>query len=155
MIIKQLFDIAYLFDKAVDFQEVKKSFLNVAGEEIAYRNLSITYQDVLQDAFETALLLTKRDYKSEKFNFLQKGINNIVNFIIAPFVIEDAIICASKIAYLTKAIGQVSIPDIARFKAPDEIAALTITHKEFAKLDRLKNTLPEAFYYWYSAINLL
>jgi hypothetical protein len=154
-IIKQLFDIAYLFDNAINFQEIKESFQNVAGEEIAYRKLSITYKDVLLDAFETALLITGRDYSSENFNFLQKGISNIVNFIIAPFKIEDAIVCASKVAYLTQAIRQNSIIGVAHFKTPEDIADLTITQKEFAKLNRLKKILPEAFFYWYNAIELL
>ena len=154
-IIKQLFDIAYLFDNAINFQEIKESLQNVAGEEIAYRNLSITYKDVLEDAFETALLITRRDNSSENFNFLQKGISNIVNFIISPFKLEDAIVCASKVAYLTQAIRQTSIIGIAHFKDPEDIADLTITQKEFAKLNRLKKILPEAFFYWYNAINLL
>jgi hypothetical protein len=153
-IIKQLFDIAYLFDKAIDFQEIKESFLNIAGKEIAYRKLSITYKDVLQDAFDTAFLITSRDYSSENFNFLQKGISNIVNFIIAPFKIEDAIICASKVAYLTQAIRQNSFIGFAQFKSPEDIAEFTITQKEFAKLNRLKKVIPEAFFYWHHALGL-
>jgi len=154
-IIKQLFDIEYLFDKVEDIQEVKESFIECGAEEIAYRNLTISYEDVLQDAFETALLLTKRDFTSENFKFLQKGISNIVNFIITPFKIEDAIICASKVAYLTQAIKQGTISEIPRFKTPNDLAALTIAQNEYTKLNRLKNTLPEAFIYWYNAINLL
>jgi len=154
-IIKQLFDIAYLFDNAIDFHEIKDSFKNVAGEEIAYRKLSISYNDVLQDAFETALLITRRDYSSENFNFLQKGISNIVNFIIVPFKLEDAIVCASKVAYLTQTLKQNSVVGIAHFKTPGDIADLTITQDEFLNLNRLKKILPEAFFYWYHAINLL
>jgi len=60
----------------------------------------------LKDSFDTALLITHRDNTSPEFNFLQKGINNIVNFIIAIFRIEEAIICASKVAYLTQIIKQ-------------------------------------------------
>ena len=83
-IIKQLFDIAFLFDRVSDISEIRESFINVAAEEIAYRNLSITHEDVLLDAFNTAYLITQRDITSDNFNFLQKGISNIINFII-PF----------------------------------------------------------------------
>jgi len=151
-IIKQLFDIAYLFDKANDFQEVRESFLNVLAAEIAYRNLSIKSDDVLCDAFNTALLLTRRDITSENFIFLQKGIINIVNFIIGPFRIEEAIICASKVAYLTQVLKQEIISDVARYSSAAEIAAFSIDQTEFSKLNRLKNTLPEAFFYWYHAL---
>jgi len=154
-IIKQLYDIAYLFDKAEDFQEVKESFLNVVSEEIEYRNTAITYQNVLQDAFETALLITMRDHASVNFNFLQKGISNIFNFIISPFRIEDAIICASKVAYLTQINRQDSIPLIARYKSPADITTFSITQAGYEKLNRMKKMLPEAFFYWYHAIKLL
>lgn len=152
-IIKQLFDIAYLFDKASDFDEARVSFLNVAAEEIIYRNLSITPEMVLQDAYDTALLITKRDLSSDNFTFLQKGIANIVNFIIATFRIEEAIICASKVAYLSMLLKQKDVSEVARFSSAIDIADLKISQPEYAKFNRLKNTLPEAFFYWYHALN--
>ena len=154
-IIKQLFDIAYLFDKASDFNEVRQSFLNVAAEEISYRSLSITPEDVLQDAFHTALLITKRDRTSDNFIFLQKGISNIVNFIIATFRLEEAIICASKVAYLSQVIKHSNNYEVARYTTPETIANLFITQPEYARFNRLKKTSPEAFFYWFHALNLL
>lgn len=153
-IIKQLFDIAYLFDHASNFDEVRTSYLNVVKEEIQYRQLSISIEDVLEDTFSTALIITRRDHSDEKFVFLQKGISNIGNFIISPFRIEEAIICAAKTAYLTRIIKKMVVKDISRFRTADEIAELNIAHKEFAKLNRLKSTLPEAFFYWYYAVEL-
>lgn len=154
-IIKQLFDIAFLFDKSSNFNEIRQSFLNVVNEEINYRELSVSPDEVLQDAFNTALLITNRDNNSEHFAFLQKGINNIVNFIITPFRIEEAIICASKTAYLTQVLKQSKFSDIARYTNPEIIENFTITQPEYNKLNRLKKTLPEAFYYWFHAFELL
>ena len=154
-IIKQLFDIAFLFDKSSDFNEVRKSFLNIVAEEINYRNLSAKPDDVLQDAFNTALLITKREHTSGNFIFLQKGISNIVNFIITTFRLEEAIICASKVAYISQLLKQNYVSDVARYSNPGTIASLTISNTEFLKLNRLKNTLPEAFFYWYYALNLI
>jgi len=153
-IIKQLFDIAYLFDRSSDFSEVRVSFINVAAEEIKYRNLSVSNSEVLQDAFYSAYLITQRDDTSDNFNFLQKGISNIINFIIATFRIEEAIVCSSKVAYLSQIIRHNVTSNVVRYKSPDEIAPLTIEQKEFSKLNRLKKSLPEAFFYWYYAINL-
>jgi len=153
-IIKQLFDIAFLFDRASDFSEIRESFLNVVAEEIKYRNLAISHLEVLQDAFYSAFLITQRDLTSTNFNFLQKGITNIINFIIATFRVEEAIVCSSKVAYLSQIIRQNITTDVARFKSPEELTAITIEQKEFSKLNRLKKTLPEAFFYWYHAINL-
>jgi hypothetical protein len=154
-IIKQLFDIAYLFDKVSDFQEVRESFFYIANEEISYRNLSISPDDVLKDAFNTALLITKRDINSENFNFLQKGIGNIVNFIITTFRIEEAIICASKIAYLTQVLNKATIQKVVFYSSPADIATFSISQPEYTKLNRLKSISPEAFFYWYQALKLL
>ena len=109
----------------------------------------------MQDAFDTALLITKRDANSDNFTFLQKGIGNIVNFIITTFRIEEAIICASKIAYLTQMLNQKSIPEVSHFTSAVDLANITISQSEYAKLNRLKNTSPEAFFYWYHALNLM
>ncbi len=154
-IIKQLFDIAFLFDRSFDFSEIRESFLNVVAEEIAYRNIQIKSEDVLQDAFNTALLITQRDIASENFTFLQKGVTNIINFIITTFRIEEAMVCASKVAYLSMLIRYNSTSNVARFKSPEEIASLTISQNEFSKLNKLKKTQPEAFFYWYHAFQLL
>jgi hypothetical protein len=154
-IIKQLFDIAYLFDKANDFQEVRESFLDIAAAEILYRNLSIKPADVLRDAFNTALLIARRDNTSDNFNFLQKGIGNIVNFIITPFRLEEAIICASKVAYLTQLLIQEVIPTVFHFSSPAETAGLSISYPDYTKFNRYKISSPEAFYYWHQALKLL
>lgn len=154
-IIKQLFDIAFIFDKSSDFTEVRESFLNVASQEIAYRKLSISPGDVLSDAFNTALLITERNTDSKEFAFLQKGITNIVNFIIPSFRIEQAIICASKVAYLTQLLRTGKTSVVHRFSAPEELKDLTVDHIEFRHLNRLKKTLPEAFFYWYKAIETI
>lgn len=151
-IIKQLFDIALLFDKAVDYHEVKETYLTIVNQEISYRNLSIKPGDVLADTFETCLLLTKREYNSYEFRFLQKGINNIVNFIIKPFRIDDAIICASKVALLTKIIESGDYSPIPRFTSSEMASDLKIETPGFEKIARLKKTNPEAFYYWYFAL---
>jgi hypothetical protein len=78
-----------------------------------------------------------------------------VNFIITPFRIEEAIICASKTAYLTQVLKQSKFSDIARYTNPEIIENFTITQPEYNKLNRLKKTLPEAFYYWFHAFELL
>ncbi|NJK93753.1 MAG: nucleotidyl transferase AbiEii/AbiGii toxin family protein [Bacteroidales bacterium] len=50
-IIKQLFDVAALFDKAQNFNTVKESYLKIAEEEIKFRELAITWKDTLNDIF--------------------------------------------------------------------------------------------------------
>jgi hypothetical protein len=144
--IKQLFDVGFLFDEARDFEVVKASHQKNAVAEIKNRGLSASWQDVLEDSYQTALILCRRETANPNFPHLQKGISNIVNFIIGKFNIEEAIICASKAAYLSVVLRN-DLQTINRYSGPAEIASWTIASDQ--KLNKLKKTNPEAFYYWY------
>lgn len=101
-IIKQLYDIGFLFDLATDFELLKASYIKNVEEELKYRGLSLHWKDTLQDTFQACLTITLRDPKSEHFLHLQKGISNIVNFILQRFRLEEAVICSAKTAYLSR-----------------------------------------------------
>jgi hypothetical protein len=150
-IIKQLYDIAFLFDESCDFNLLRESYINVAMQEITYRKLPISWEDCLEDAFQTAFLITERDLKNKRFVHLQKGITNIVNFILARFNIEEAIICAAKVAYLTRIVKTNQLT-IQRYNDPGQLESLTIKQPQFARFNKLKKGIPEAFFYWYYAI---
>lgn len=155
-IIKQLFDIALLFDNSTDFNIVSKSFQKIANVEIGYRNLSVSREDVLDDSFSACLELVNRDEKSPDFRELQKGIRNIINFIIPRFHIDEAIIAGSKVAFLTRLLKTDLKSTIPRYNnSPAEVKALdTIAGSQYAKVNRLKRTNPEAYFYWHHAANL-
>ena len=53
-IMKQLFDVATLTDEMDDFSEVKANYRAIAKQEIEYRGLEITYEDVLKDTIRSA-----------------------------------------------------------------------------------------------------
>jgi hypothetical protein len=148
--IKQLYDIGSLFDDAKDFRVVKESYLRNVSDEIKYRNLSISWKESLEDSFQAALTLSLRDENNVNYTQMQKGISNIVNFILGKFHLEEALVCAAKTAYLSKLLRQTEI-EVRRYDGPVEIAAWTIQGKELIKLNKLKKTNPQAFFYWYQA----
>jgi hypothetical protein len=152
-IIKQLYDIAFLFDMATDFELVRASYIRNAEEEMKYRGLNLHWKDPLRDTFETCLTITRRDEKDVRFQHLKKGITNIVNFILERFYVEEAVVCAAKTAYLSRLIQIDNIP-AQRYGSPDQIASLTIEHPEYLKLNRLKKSSPEAYFYWYHALSI-
>ncbi len=153
-IIKQLYDIAYLFDNAVDINLIRTAYIRVAEEEIRYRQLQIGWAFALEDSFEACVKITLRDLKDEHFVQLQKGISNIINFILEKFHVEEAIICAAKTAYLCKLISN-DKSQAERYTGPLQIAAMEITNPVYLKFNKLKKNLPEAFFYWYHALALL
>ena len=152
-IIKQLYDIAFLFDNITNLRIVKESYLKVVHEEIGFRNLKIEFENVLEDTYNTCFTLAKRDQKSEEFKHLQLGIKNFTNFTIDRFSVDEAITAAAKVAYLTSILKKEKIQELERFKNPLEIKDWTIEDQTYNKVNKLKKTNPEAFYYWCKSLN--
>ncbi len=150
-IIKQLYDIGFLFDQITNLNVVKESYSRVVQEEIGYRKLNMDADDVLKDTWLACYTLAERDMKSDECKHLQLGIKNFTNFIIDRFSIEEAITAAAKVAYLTSLLNKEN-QEIERFKNPMEIKDWLIKDPTYNKLNKLKKTNPEAYFYWYKAI---
>lgn len=146
-IIKQLYDIGFLFDLSDDVAAIKASYLNIIKDEIGFRNLDMDWKGPLQDTINTCFLLALRGPRSEEFAHLQTGIRNIINFIIERFTIDEAILAGAKTAYLCSLLLEEE-SSITRFKSPEEVRSLEILHPDYNKLNKLKKTSPEAFFYW-------
>lgn len=154
-IIKQLHDLGFLFDEISDLGLVKESYKRIVVEELGYRKLEISENDVLDDTIEACLVIAKREAGNDDFKHLLKGITNITNFIISRFKIEEAVVAAGKVAYLCfllKRENGALVPE--KFKSPEQIRTLNIGHPEFGWLNKLKKSNPEAFFYWEKAIAL-
>ena len=151
-IIKQLYDIAFLFDNITNLEIVRSSYNKVVQEEIGFRKLEITANEVLKDTWQACYTLAERNEKLEDFEQLQKGIINFTNFPIEQFRIDQAITAAAKVAYLTQLIQNEEDGTIVRFTNPLEIKDWLIEYPEYNKLNKLKKNNPEAFYYWVIAL---
>lgn len=156
-IIKQLYDIGNLFDTVVDASIIKKTFYRFATTELIYRNKdSLKVEDVLEDIYQTGLCISSRgtDGKGD-FEQLQLGIRRIGSFIFSEsYHIEKAIIHASKAAYLSKLI-KFDASAIERFSNPLEMKEWFICKQLNNKLNKLKKSNPEAFFYWYKMSKLI
>jgi len=150
-IIKQLFDIALLFEKISDIEIVKETFNRIAREEIGYRNLSITTKEVLDDTWDTCLLISTRDTANDAFKHIQLGLKNFVNFTFDRFSIDEAITASAKVAYLTRLLNNNSASIIEKFSTPLAIKDWLIENPMYSKLNKLKKSNPEAFFYWYNS----
>lgn len=151
-IIKQLYDISYLFDRITDLNIIRNSYLKVVQEEIGYRKINVKADEVLKDTWQACYTLAERNLKSEEYNHLQLGIKNFTNFTVKRFAIEEAITAASKVAYLTTLINNGKNLKIERFKNPLEIKEWLIEDPIFNKINKLKKTNAEAFFYWYISL---
>lgn len=153
-IIKQLHDIGLLFDVAADLELIRQSYLQVVNAELNYRKLELLPADVLGDTFDTCLVLTSRNPSHTEYQQLQTGLNNITNFIITRFRIEEAITAAAKTAYLCGLLNKEVTGKPERFQSPGQIRDILISHADYQWLNKQKKTNPEAFFYWDKAVSL-
>jgi hypothetical protein len=155
-IIKQLYDIGNLVDNISDIEIVKSTFKSFATTELLYRELeNLTVQDVIEDIYQTALCIVTRGADGKgNFDELQKGIQRISRFVFSEnYHIEKAIVHASKAAYLAILIKN-GATKIEKYDNPNQMKEWIIGEAMNLKLNRLKKSNPEAFYYWYKIYEL-
>ncbi|MCF6350490.1 MAG: hypothetical protein L3J23_05595 [Flavobacteriaceae bacterium] len=150
-IIKQLYDIGNLFDKVSDLNIIKTTFYKFAKTELTYRNNNeLNEKDVLEDIYQTSLCIASRGADGiGNFEELQLGIQRIRAYIFSEsYHIEKAIIQASKVAYLITLFDNNAIV-IERYGNPLQMKDWQIIEPMNNKLNKLKKSNPEAFFYWF------
>lgn len=153
---KQLYDIGNLVDVVKDVEVIKATYHNIIKTEIAYRKLEgVTPADVLEDTYQTALCITLRgaDGKGD-FEALLKGMESVRGFIFSEnFHLDKAIAFAAKAAYVSQLIAA-NATEIEKFTDPKQVAEAVIQQPHNTKLNKLKKSNPEAFFYWWKATEL-
>ena len=155
-IMKQLYDIGSLFDRSTDLAIVKKTFRRFARTELAYRGSSDqTEHDVLEDIFNTALCIVSRgELGKGHYDELQLGIKRVTGFIFSEnYHIDKAIVSASKASYLSTLIS-LEKTEFEKFENPMQLKDWLIPDPPYNKLNKLKKSNPEAFFYWYKIFEL-
>ncbi len=151
-IIKQLFDVASLFDITDDLTITRETFYKFVATELEYRHLQPNnIQQVLDDIYQTSLCICMRGaYKPDEYKLLQDGIGRIGNFIHSEkYTLDTTIVNASKAAYLAMLL--VKGFNTIRHYSPDNLSELSSQNLQSpipTKLNKLKKTHPEAFFYW-------
>lgn len=149
---KQLFDIGSLFDLAKNISTTSATFQKFSKVELAYRKLDVqNTQQVLDDIFQTSLCIATRGFVNpEDYKILQEGIIKVRSFIHSEkYTIESAITNASKVAYLCKLIEH-GITEVKHFDNGEinNLANAKLSTSSLTKLNKLKKTNIEAFFYW-------
>jgi Nucleotidyl transferase AbiEii toxin, Type IV TA system len=156
-IAKQLFDIGVLFDSAADLRLVDRVFGNIASTQLAYRNLAhLTPTDVLEDTFNTTCILGMRGSGAgNEFAELLEGFKKLTAFVYSGYFSPDtAILCAAKAAYLASLL-RMHKGELERFEAGQNIASWMISNPNYNKLNKIKKTSPEAFFYFVHSLELM
>jgi predicted nucleotidyltransferase component of viral defense system len=150
-IMKQLYDIASLVDVADNMEVLGKTFKAFSNTELSYRKTdNLSYEDVIDDVIQTSLCIVSRGNAGKgNFDELQSGIQRVSRFIFSePFHLDKAIVMSSKAAYIVSLIKH-NYENIEIFNNPLQMKEWEIVSPIWARLNRLKKSNPEAFFYWY------
>jgi hypothetical protein len=149
-IIKQMYDIGCLYDRADNAEIVSTVFSLFADTEIQYRGNLCSVSDVLDDIINNSLEICLRGKRGKAdFNILSKGILQVKGFIYSEsFHLEKAITYAAKAAYMAAVIkyGQKEIRKFDEAKT-QEMRDWLIKEPINTKLNKLKKSNVEAFFY--------
>lgn len=148
-IIKQLYDIGNIFEKIDDVTVVNLVFRNFARIELLYRNMEEDTSLVLEDIVENCLSISLRQQiGNANFEVLLLGLKQISGYIFSEtFHIEKATLYAARTAYLVALLQTGTV--IERYNNKIDMALWQIEQPNNTKLNKLKRTNPEAFYYWF------
>lgn len=162
-IVKQLFDVGELFNIAEDLTEVRRVYKKVFDLENVYRGNGFEPADALEDTLQASLSLSRHRLKGVKDNtpealMLEDGARKLTSHLVNHrFNLDDAKLAAAKSALVARLIAnEDSCQSLAAFRTvlnTDSLRELMITG-DWERLNRLKSTNPEAFWYWYQASRL-
>jgi predicted nucleotidyltransferase component of viral defense system len=157
-IIKQLFDVYQLIAEQTNPENVLRNYEAVAKKQISYHEMTITHSEVLQDTIDTAIILAKREKNigddKIKFDELQDGIKKFKNQLMTGnFNIEQAQVASARAAYISSKLKTNDLTHLEIYSDKSSIEKLNIENQNFGFLQRFKKTNPEAFFYWYYALN--
>lgn len=158
-VVKQLFDIASLFDVTSGLGTVGATYRDICPRELAYRGLdSLSVEDALRDTFDSALCIASNGrLDKEDFARYADGVSRVLGFIHSErYSMNKASRDAAKAAYLAACLltGKDSIEKFD----PDSVAALrdmSIPSGRFSRLNTLKTSDVSSFFYWCKAIELI
>ncbi|MEP6792835.1 MAG: nucleotidyl transferase AbiEii/AbiGii toxin family protein [Saprospiraceae bacterium] len=164
-IMKQLFDVGWLFELLTDVTVLKKSFLESAKGEIAYRpeRKINSVEQVLKDTIDTSLLIakgdsSKTDDEKAKFDEIKTGVNQFRHFVfVGKFEMLEAQVASAKAAYLAAVILTDDKEELKKFNAEIPLTNYLIPNVDYNFLNkRLKFVAGgEALFYWFYTIKLL
>lgn len=155
-IIKQLFDIGCLFDAVDDFSDTLAAFRKVSAIELGYRNMAGQIDRYFEDVRQSAMCLSTRGQIGEgRFDEFRDGLIRIKGYMYQRnYYIEHATVDAAKAACLATSF-QRGVTDIPKYSQEANLSELTIFDKMPKELQRLRRSLPEAFWYWARTYELL
>lgn len=153
-IIKQMHDVAILFDRIVDLNQIKDAYKKFASMQFLYRGMEYDIKKSLDDTIQAAISIISegRHYpQQQKYSQLKSGIQKMKTHVFGGYIMRDAISHAIKVLYLSIII-RYDLP-LNEFRHFDDsnIERTSV----YSNLNRIKKIYPTAFPYIKVAINAI
>ncbi len=153
-IIKQMYDVACLFDAQSNFEDVYKTYLKTVGTEIEYRGIDITPEDALLDTIDSAACIVGRGKIGTEYELYSNVMKNLSNHIYdGKFSGEVAAVLACKVMYMAACVLKKQKP--IAINNPNDYLSESIGHSKYGKLSFIRKYDAEAYAYVVETIRLL
>jgi len=153
-VLKQVYDIASIFDRIESLKDVRENFIKVASQELHYKGLDINnFQIIINDIIETSHnFCSYGRIDKTTFNIMRSGVSQLTSFIYGEkFREPQAQIAVAKASYIAKQIERKNTI-INRFDRSADMKSWNINTLKYAVLNKLKKHNLEAFHYWYKIL---
>lgn len=149
-VIKQFLDVSKLIEVASNYEDLAQTFSDIAKNEIEYRGIDATEEDVLIDAFNMSLSIFSRGaFYPEDYVYLSQGIRKIQNHIYG-------IKLNGETAYLYAAdIMLMSAKLLTKTKDIEIVECETIKDKRYRNVNRIKKIDEVSYNKAYISLKLL
>jgi len=153
-VLKQIYDVAGIFDRIESLESVRDNFIKVASRELSYRGLNPDkYQVIIDDIIDCSHnYCVYGRVNKELFKTMQQGVSQLGSFIYGEkFRQPQGQIAVAKAAYIAKLIER-NQTKIDRFDKNIDMKDWVISDHNYSALNKLKKHNLEAFYYWYLSL---
>lgn len=146
-VIKQMYDVSTLIDAYDDFEELYKTYFEVAASEIAYRGIGASECDCLTDTILSAANIASRGkINSSDYAYYVKGCKEVQGHIYAEkFSAETAAVKAPKIMYMAACL--LKQKEFSKVRDPGTYFNENFIDERFKVLKYLKKLNMESFAY--------
>lgn len=153
-VIKQMFDVACLFDAYESFEDISKTYYSTVKTEIEYRGKNILPEDALMDTIESAACVAGRGKYGTEYNKYSAVMKNLTNHIYdGKFSGEIAAVLACKVMYIAACVLKNQAP--VKIENPETYLNENISKSKYGKLSYLRKYNAEAFACLVETIKLL
>ena len=153
-VIKQMFDVACLFDAYESFEDISKTYYSTVKTEIEYRGKDILPEDALMDTIESAACVAGRGKYGTEYNKYSAVMKNLTNHIYdGKFSGEIAAVLACKVMYIAACVLKNQAP--VKIENPETYLNENISRSKYGKLSYLRKYNAEAFACLVETIRLL